>query len=214
MLASKKRLKDTYKVKLWVFIALNVAIYWGLLAAGAFYGSETDELLKNLLSPKAMLLPLLPVLTTALSGLLPQSVKEFIVFFRIKNRLPGCRAFTMWAQKDHRINPKMLKEKYGDLPVEPHEQNRLWYSIYKSHENATIVATSHKDFLMLRDFAAVAVIFLFAGGFSIWFVCCAMTTKWIYIAFLSVQSLILQLAARNHGIRFVTNVLAVDTVRR
>lgn len=210
MSAKGKRLKDEYKKSLWIFIAANIAIFWGVWVTGVIFGKATNEILSTLLSPKAFFLPLVPILTTALSGFLPQTVKEVIVFFRFKNRLPGCRAFSIWAHRDLRIDPDALVKKHGILPKDPFQENRLWYSIYKVHQNEPIILTSHKDYLMLRDFASVAVIFLFAGTLSIWFAPCNYSIKAAYIVVLFAQSLLLQFSARNYGVRFVTNVLSAE----
>ena len=45
------------------------------------------------------------IVMLVLQELFPRSVKEVLVFWRLRDRVPGCRAFTGIAPKDPRVDP-------------------------------------------------------------------------------------------------------------
>jgi hypothetical protein len=83
------------------------------------------------------------LLVLLLCSIFPASLKHSIVFLRWKNPLPGSRAFTEWCYRDERVSKEELVKRYGELPTDPGEQNRLWYKIYKEKQNETVVYSSH-----------------------------------------------------------------------
>ncbi|MEW7996258.1 MAG: hypothetical protein AB2825_17680, partial [Candidatus Thiodiazotropha endolucinida] len=112
--------------------------------------------------------------------------------------------------KDPRIDPHRLQEKVGDFPSDPSEQNRLWYRIYRTHENEPRVMGSHRDFLLTRDITWLAFAMFVLFGLGIAFIGeTALQTVW-YPAFLASQYVLAAIAARRNGVRFVLNVLAVE----
>ena len=62
-----------------------------------------------------------------LGDLLPRSVKEVLVFWRLRHRPPGFRAFTAIAPRDGRIDPTELAVLLPTSTMGPTEQNALWY---------------------------------------------------------------------------------------
>ena len=52
----------------------------------------------------------------------------------------------------------------GALPVDPVDQNRAWYRLYKTMENDPPVRQVHKDFLLLRDYTGLCAVFIVLFG--------------------------------------------------
>lgn len=142
-----------------------------------------------------------------LQEVVPRSVKEVLVFFRLKERLPGCRAFSVIAVRDPRIDPLELGVLLPSAPMSGVEQNALWYRWLKSVESDPAIADNHHRFLALRDAAVLLCVLGIASPFLAflgpqhlgWFV--------LGGAFLAAY-LVTALAARNSAIRLVANVIA------
>jgi hypothetical protein len=66
-----------------------------------------------------------------LNGIISSNQKAVLTFWRFKNPLPACRAFSHYAQKDDRVDNKILEAKFSPLPETAKEQNSLWYKISK-----------------------------------------------------------------------------------
>jgi hypothetical protein len=101
---------------------------------------------------------------------------------------------------------------HGNLPTTARDQNQLWYKIYKSHSSDIAVTKSHKDFLLARDMTSMVSLFIFFAGIPGLFI-----GKWPWSILYIIALLIIYFAvsnlARNHGCRFVTNVLALESVK-
>lgn len=148
-------------------------------------------------------------IVSVLDGVLPSHMKEQLVFWRQHNPLPGSRVFTQYGKNDPRVDVRRIKEKYGRLPHQPGEQNRLWYSIYKTVRHDPAVLQIQSDYLFCRDYTAVSAIFLIVGSVSCLVIASVQRTAACSVLLL-IQYLIVRLAARNYGIRLATTVLAVS----
>ncbi len=201
-----KRIKDTYQKHLWAFISANILIFWSIFVYGSINFNKIKSSLYEFASVKGLIFILSPIITIVLNGIMPNSIKEAIVFWKVKNRLPGCRAFSHFAIRDPRINTESLKNKIGEFPKEPDEQNRVWYSLYQQYGSDEIVWGSHRDFLLTRDLASLSLLFLVIFGSILIFY----TNNFVsmYLFYLIIQYLILSFSSRNYGNRFVCNVLA------
>ncbi len=150
------------------------------------------------------------VTTTVVSNLVSPQLKAVLVYWRWPNPLPGHRAFTGYLGKDLRIDPHRLQAKIGDFPSDLLEQNRLWYRIYRTHEDEPSVMGAHRDFLLTRDITwlSFAMFILFGLG-SAFLGESVLQTVW-YPVFLASQYVVTSIAARRNGVRLVLNVLAVE----
>jgi hypothetical protein len=161
----------------------------------------------TLLSKKnGLVVAMMPVLVLVLSGLVSSSIKANLVFFRLKDPLPGHRAFSKLAPADPRIRMAELRAKIGALPRSPKEQNALWYKLYKLHEGAQIVETSHRSFLLARDLATISLLFAVIGSLGL----VLGGTGWVTLAYFGImmgQFVALAVVASNHGKRMVCNVI-------
>lgn len=204
-----KRIKDSYQKQIIFFISINV-IFFGTISIKGIFNIDLFHLTaKEICNPKSIFITLSPIIAVVFSGLLSNKIKEILVFWKIKNRLPGCRAFTILVKEDCRIDIAKLKIKIGRFPKDPAEQNRKWYSLYKSVKGNDIVIGSHKDFLFTRDLCVISflfILFLIPVAYIFWEI---LYIKIYYTIFLILQYTVTAIAAKNYGNRFVCNVLAI-----
>ncbi len=215
-MAEEKTLKQANLMYVRGFIVLNILIY--LLIAGidiketleTFFEPTINKIVEDVIGVSSISV-FLYIITTAISGIISPELKYALVFLKTKDTLPGCRAFSEYIHRDPRIDPKIIEKKNGNLPTLPIEQNRLWYKIYKKYENEKSVLEAHKNFLLMRDLCSIGLIFFFVLG-TIGYFTIANKMYWItYSSVLVTVFLLLMFAAKNYGIRLVTNVLAADT---
>jgi len=109
--------------------------------------TELTQFEKYLTAKNSVIASFAPIISIVLNGLLSSNAKVILVFWRIKYPLPGSRVFSDLAKKDLRINLEKIREKYGYLPKDSIEQNKLWYRIYKLHESKITILDSHKNYL-------------------------------------------------------------------
>jgi hypothetical protein len=133
-----------------------------------------------------------------------------LVFWRWNNPLPGCRAFTGLLGKDPRIDVASLKAKIGEFPVDPREQNTVWYNVYRRHKTAVRAVEAHKAYLLTRDMAAIAAVFVIVFPACIFLQSRSFSVVVPYAAILTALFLLIATAARNYGERFVMNVLVEE----
>lgn len=165
--------------------------------------------LKNISFPSVFF-----ILTLTINSLVSRETKAMLIFWRTKNIMPGHFAFTIHMQNDSRINEAILIEKYGPLPIEPQEQNRLWYKIYRDVGDSKQIEQIHKHFLLFRDFFFVMlVILIFTFIILLILDSQAIKLRYLYFIPLIIQVLLFMLAARVSGVSFVKNVLAEATIK-
>ena len=201
-----KSLKDQYRWQLWIIVAVNTLFLYGVVQANAI---KVDGL-RAIFTDAQNLLPVgvALIVATVLTGLLSSEAKARLVFLRWHHALPGHRAFSVHALRDPRIDVGALGKIHGGaFPVDPVEQNRAWYRIYKTMENDTAVRQVHRDFLLLRDYTSLSVFFVFYGAAGL-FVIPSMKVGLTYLLVLAVQFVFVRQAASNYGTRMVTTVLA------
>ena len=181
------------------------------ISALVFGESFHSDQLTHILAKRAGLVSILPVAVLLISGFLSHNVKAAIVFWKLKNILPGHEAFSRHGPADPRINLKTLEKKVGRMPSVPAEQNGVWYGLYKEVERDTRVSEAQRLYLMYRDMAAVSLlisvlvpIILYALGALIWQV---LAVLGLFVG----QYFLTAVSARHAGIRFVNNVLAIHS---
>lgn len=203
-----KTLKEQNAKLIWTFFSFNVVLYYVLTIAQ--FGRYADVGLSSIISVKGVWFLIVPLILFILNGVVSSGVKATLCFWKIKNPLPACRAFSVYIDRDDRIDKFHLQSKYGIFPTSEKEQNALWYKIYKIHQENPVVKKSHKDFLLGRDLCSISFLFLVFGGISMLFILSS-NIKWIYFGFLILQYIVMAIVAQNHGKRFVCNALAIET---
>jgi hypothetical protein len=206
-----KSLKDQNRWQLWLAILANVVVFYAVMQWDEIAISGMEVIAKK----SAHILPvgLAVLVTTVINGLLSPEAKARIVFMRWKNALPGHRAFTDLAPRDSRIDLDRLKKACGaKLPVDPADQNRTWYGLYKSVEKRPSVEQVQRDFLLTRDYSAFTVFSLLVFGTVALFAVQNSVVSLVYFVGLVAQFFLVRQAAANYGNRFVTTVMAEKAV--
>lgn len=216
-MANKSKTLKNYNGYLNTFTIVNSALFiwftW-FCKSKSISLESINQVYKIVNEKNGIILFSLLLLTIILNSLLSSNQKYSLVYWRIKNPLPGTRIFTEIAHKDPRINMNMLSEKYGELPINPNEQNNLWYEIYSKHKDDTMVFESHRSFLMMRDMTGLSIIFFVVYSISSLVIKGSIKFTWIYILCLFVQYIAICVSCRNLGERFACNVLAVDLTEK
>ena len=204
-----KSLKEQNRLALYTLMAVNLIVFYALLQGIDLLSNEPLQLLQQL--QKLMPAGLGVCLVGILNALVEAETKAKIVFLRRSNPLPGSRAFNPdMLAKDSRIDPKRLKDKYGEFPDTPQQQNSLWYRIYRTHGEDTSVIEAHKSFLFTRDYAVLCLLMMICFvPLAFWQLPVA-TFAWMYGAAMVMQFAMVMVAARNNGNRLVLTVLALE----
>lgn len=206
-----KTLKEQNAKLIWTFFSFNALFFYALAITPIINFEEFDW--QEFLAGRVIWLLSIPLVLFIINGLISSDQKAVIIFWRIKNPLPACKAFSDYAKKDDRVDFNRLKSTYSPLPETAKEQNSLWYKIYKSFQEDPVVKKSHKDFLLGRDLTAIALLFLIVGGVA-GIILITGSIKWWYLIFALVQYFILAVVTQNHGKRLVCNVLALETSKQ
>lgn len=207
-----KYLKTKNAPFVWTFLGVNIALLLAIRLTGTADLASLNVIWSQLTLKDGIAAAALPILAVILAGVLGDTGKARIVFWRLWNPLPGCRAFSRFVHEDPRINNEALMAKLGKFPAEPRQQNALWYRIYKTQAEKTTVVQAHKAYLLTRDLAAVsAVLFCLFSVAVIASSNMAVRLKLGYTGYLLLQYVTTAAAARNYGNRFVTNVLVEES---
>lgn len=208
--SSKKTLKGRNLAWLVATLVLDCLV----LLVWAFPAAINELTPTRLAAIRGSLTTLLPIPALILSSLISANVKAILVFWRIKYPLPGSRAFSVHAPADHRIDLEQLKKHVGEFPVDGRDQNAKWYRLYKQVSSDPSVADGHKNYLLFRDVAAMSLLLVLAVPTVMTFNGVVHSTVLICAGWFIGQYFVSAFAARNTGIRFVQNVLAVHASRR
>ena len=204
----KEYLKTSYKWQLRTAAVFNIAVFWSLVVSQADI-STVPALLSTISLKDGLIATISPIACFVLDGLMSADLKARTIYWRWRNPLPGSQAFSRHLHREPRANPERLAAKWGPFPEDPNQQNRLWYTIYKSVEDEIRVHEAHRSSLYSRDLAAYAVLFLTILGSSTIIIGTPWPTASLYLAFLTLQYLGCISAARTYGVRFVRTVLAI-----
>lgn len=199
-------LKDQNRAALTAVLLVNLVVLVLLVQTGQLSAPSVDQFIKQWRG-------LLPagvgvVFAGVVNGLLGPLTKARLVFWRWSNPLPGSFAFSRHAARDPRIDLAALRSSLKVWPSAPHEQNALWYRLYKLVDNDPAVVDAHRYFLLTRDYTAIAfLLLLVATPLGLAFL--PARSAAIYGGILLLQYLLGRQAASNYGVRFVTTVLAL-----
>ena len=168
-----------------------------------------DQFLAQIKKPQGFISLCTAIFMIVMEGIFPNGLKEFLVFWRFRDRLPGHRSFSHIAPKDPRINMGKLKRLYPDgLPTDPKEQNSEWYLLYAQYRDNPKIYNAHKVFLLTRDLTALTVLFIPSAIFGHLLLGSSSRMVFYHLMFLAALFVVTSLSARNYGHRFVANVLS------
>lgn len=204
---SDNYLKKANTSTLVVFLVWNVALFLVANNGLSTFWETIGKRIADLKAEDSLFSFLTPLVLAVGCGLLPASWKATLVFWRLKNPLPGCRAFSELAKKDPRIDESLLDRQVDKILLSPREENAVWYKWYKAVQNQITVQEAHRQFLLNRDLTGIAFLFfvfgsiaLFPAGSTVFNIC-------VYAVITMMQFVVFSLVARNHGNRFVCNVM-------
>lgn len=155
--------------------------------------------------------PLIPIFVLLLVNVMSPNVKAMLVYWKPLGVLPGSCAFSKYGPSDPRVDMTALKKHVGVLPTDPSEQNSKWYKLYKLVESRTEVVGAQKDFLLYRDMAALSLPLIVLGPIGMWAAGVKLLGICATAGIFLLQYFITAISARNAGIRFVCNVLAIHS---
>ena len=155
-----------------------------------------------------------PVVVLLLTGMLSHDAKATLVYWKIVNAMPGCHAFTKHGPADIRVDMVALKKNVGELPIDPAEQNKRWFKLYKMVDSDSVVVEAHKMYLLYRDIAAMSLPLIVLGPLGLYVVGVSTATLYIIAGFFLLQFLMSVAGARNSGRRFVCNVLSIHSTKK
>jgi len=207
-MSTETSLKKKNNSYLWSFFLFNLLVFLALFFVAHFQTIVKDY--RAMFTARNSGIILMPIILFIINGLLTSQQKAVLVFWKLKNPLPGSKAFSFYSDKDSRIDLFKLQSIYGTLPTDSAEQNRLWYKIYRKNNTEVSVENSHKEFLLGRDLVSITFLYIIFAGIPM-LILLFSTLSIYYLLFLVIEYLILVQVAKNHGIRFVCNVLAVES---
>jgi hypothetical protein len=209
-MSTETNLKAKNASMLWAFFLFNAVVFLSV-----FFASNVDAILhdfKTMLSFRASGILIAPLVLFLINGILSSEQKAVLVFWRIKNVLPGSRAFSKHGKSDPRVNMQRLNTLHGPLPSAANDQNSLWFKLYRSNSSEASVIKSHKDFLLARDMVSITFLYIIFTAIPMLFIGDAPYTYY-YLGALLLEYVFIVRVAQNHGKRFVTNVLALESVK-
>ncbi|HEY2917389.1 MAG TPA: hypothetical protein VGK77_00200 [Candidatus Binatia bacterium] len=204
-------LKGKNALQLCIFVGANVAVFLALLVSNEFSATAVDQSWRQLTAKDGLLAAIMPVLAIVLGGVLSDTWKARLVFWRWRDPLPGCRVFSDLLATDYRVNKTALADKLGEYPREADKQNALWFTLYKKHGGVLIVLESHKTYLLTRDMASISALFAILFPLAVFATYPKSEVAAIYAAALLFQYVLIAISARNYGNRFVLNVLVEES---
>ena len=190
-----------------LYLIWNIAIFLVVSNGTTDFWDNIRQRVSQLKARDSLFYILTPLILTIACGLLPSPLKDVLVFWKIKNALPGCRAFTKLAKNDKRIDESRLKKKLGKIPKSPRDENTTWYQWYKKVQNEITIQESHKQFLLNRDLTGISFLFLLFGTPAFLLTGASGSNTGVYAGIMALQYVIFSIVARNHGNRFICNVM-------
>ena len=159
-------------------------------------------------------LPVLSILGLVILNFMPSNIKEIIIFRKLNNVLPSYRWQKYIADKDNRINVKLLNKKYGKNLSEQ-KQHDLWYKAYQRCKSDEVILESQKEYLFSRDLCmtTVLIIPIIVIIYILGKVCLNLEIYFliINIIILLLLYIILDIVSINSANRFICNVLLLDS---
>lgn len=190
------------------YLLLHIVIFALFSGLINFCLRDADQLISKFKDPQGFFPLTAAILIIVLEGIFKNSVKEFLVFWRLKNRLPGHRAFSHIGPSDPRIDMARVEQLFPHgTPVDPKEQNNEWFRLYRQYQDELQVFHSHKAFLLTRDLASLTVVFIPLAILGHFLLGSKPQMLVYHLLTIVVLFVLISLSARHYGERFVANVL-------
>jgi hypothetical protein len=190
------------------YVIANLAIYAAFTLGIDNVNANLESIFSKVNAKEGFIFSIAPIIALMLAHFISADWKAVFVFWRIKYPLPGCRVFSELAPKDLRINLDIIKNKIGLLPIDPIQQNQIWYKFSKTYGDHTTVKSSHRHYLLMRDLTSIAVVSALPLSMSLLITTGNSFLAFIYLLVWAGQYIALAQVAKNYGERFACNVLA------
>ncbi len=197
------------------YLLLHIVMFTLFSSLINFSLNDADQLISKLKDPQGFIPLTAAILIIVLEGIFKNSVKEFLVFWRFKNRLTGHRAFSHIGPSDPRIDMERVKQLFPHgLPVDPKEQNNEWFRLYRQYQDELQVFHSHKAFLLTRDLTSLTILFIPLSILGHFLLGSKPQMLIYHLLILVMLFVVISLSAKHYGERFVANVLAEASIRQ
>lgn len=197
------------------YLLVNIVIFGLFSNLINFNLIDADQLISKLKDPQGFTPLTATILIVVLEGIFKNSVKEFFVFWRFKNRLPGYRAFSHIGPSDPRIDMERVRKLFPHgLPSDSKTQNSEWFRLYKQYQDELQVFYSHKAFLLTRDLTSLTVVFVPLSIFGHFLLGSKPQMLIYHLLILVILFIAISLSAKHYGERFVANVLAETSIKQ
>lgn len=100
----------------------------------------------------------LSVAFSLIQYLIPRPAKEFLVFWRLKERLPGFRSFSYGRKFSNIINRSEVVDIDLRQQLSPADQDRLYYKIYSKYREIGSVQNYAFRYLQWRELASFSIV--------------------------------------------------------
>ncbi|MGE5308022.1 MAG: hypothetical protein ACM3OC_02960 [Deltaproteobacteria bacterium] len=136
-------------------------------------------------------------------------LKAIFVFWRVKNRFPGCRAYSIIVPRDGRIGFARLSTLFPDgrIPMDADGQRYSWYSFYKRYERTPSILRAHRIFLLARDAGLMSLALIPVLAFAGLLADSGVVTVVSYSVFLSCCAVLGSAVSRDQAYRIVVDVM-------
>ena len=197
------------------YLLLHIVIFAMFSSIINFNFIEVDQLFSKLKNPQGFIPLTAAIFIIVLEGIFKNSIKEFFVFWRFKDRLPGHRSFSHIGPSDSRMDMARFTLLFPDgIPEDPKKQNNEWYRLYRNCRDESQVFFSHKAFLLTRDLTSLTVVFVplaISGHFLLGTNPHMLT---YHLLLFLVLFVFISLSSRHYAERFVANVLVEASIRK
>ena len=147
--------------------------------------------------------------TVILSSLVPERIRDGLIFTRYKHVLPSSRIKSLLI-KDHRFGRDFIAQNLPAIEAasSPEEEHQVWWGMYKSLRGEKEVKNRHLWYLSLRDaFSASLIISIYGISSELIPAIILLPGTWQYYM---IATLVLMLSARQNGNRMATNVISAS----
>lgn len=169
------------------------------------------EKLEALALPGSASLGIIVIASLLLLGMIPPDWRDRIIHLKWRHPLPGCRAFTKIGPNSSHVDMQALIAKFGPLPTDPSNQNKLFYKIYRSVRDDVGVCDAHRRYLAARDIGTITAILVLPLPVLVVFVTHNGSRSFAYAMLLFMTYIFCALAAKNYSWRMVQHVLALNS---
>jgi hypothetical protein len=207
---SERSLNEQNVRALRYFVAAHVTVFFVVVASSipAKVAGEWSAVARSI-GPWAVVSSFVVIL---LLGNIPTALIYSVVFHRVRNALPGHRAFSVYVYRDPRIDVPRLTARIGSFPTESKQQNARWYSLYVAHESDARVSGAHRRFLLMRDATGLSIaVLVILWGFILVVARPEAVVTEVYGLVCLLQTILLSVATRRYAESFVCDVLALSS---